>query len=80
MGHYRKSDGRTPEFMVRVHADVSRRFSVSDLHHNDRFATWEDDDIGVPPVETTTSFQACSAIQLASSTRRARCRLRWRPP
>lgn len=42
--------------MLRLHAEVARRFGVSNLNHNDRFATWEDEDIGTPPIETVTSF------------------------
>ncbi len=56
MGHLRKSDRESPDVMVRLRARLAERWSVAELHVDDRYDHWEDAERAVPPVETVASF------------------------
>ena len=56
MGHFRESDRETPKIMTRLHARIAERCEVTPLRIQDRFNHWEDEDLGIPPVETLAWF------------------------
>lgn len=57
VGHFRESDRPAPKVMARTHGQLAARSEVTPLRVQDRFNHWEDEDLGIPPVETAAWFE-----------------------